>query len=218
MAFVEDDTAGEAQAGVSPFLRVLLMGLAAITAIFALGVVVGITVAAFEKGDISASAAAFAVGAMLAMLASAWLLRRLIIARRSEPVSASVRKSNRLMWLSLIIGVGLGIFLSLGSDLTGAPLDLFANTPVSPAIAAIAIAVWLLVAPVSTVRWFQTIDEHALEAYQFGSLVSLHLFLFAAPVWWFGWRGGFFPEPDMMLLYVAVMVAWCLAWTWRRYR
>ncbi len=131
---------------------------------------------------------------------------------------ASVRKSNRLLWISLFLAGALGMFMALGSDLGGSDFDLTSNQPISPTIAAIVVAVWLVTLPVLTVRFYRTIDEHALEAYKFGALTALHLFFIAAPVWWFGWRGGFLPAPDMMLLYVVLTAAWCVAWGWRRYR
>jgi hypothetical protein len=42
-------------------------------------------------------------------------------------------------------------------------------------------------------------------------------FTFTAPVWWMGWRGGFLPEPDVMILFVAVLVVTWIANMWKRY-
>lgn len=208
----------ETRSSPSPFLRFASMALAMVVGVFALGFILGVGMAVVEEGSLDTPGAALIGGAMIVLAGSAWVFRRMAIAGRDEPVSASVRRSNRLTWISAIVGVGLALFMTLGSEIIGAPFDLYTNDPVSASIAAIAIAVWLPIVPAITWRWYQAIDEHALQAYNFGALVALHLFVVAAPVWWLGWRGGFLPEPDIMLLYIAVLVVWCLAWSWRRYR
>ncbi len=203
---------------LGPLWRVVWMAALALLVVFLAGVLVGIGMRIFEEGAISTRGAVFAVLAAAVIAGSLWFIARLRRATRDEPVPSSVRKSNRLNGLSIILGMALGLFMVLGSALTGTEFDLYSNAPISPTIVAIVIAIWLVTLPMLTLRFYRAIDEHALQAYNFGALVALHLFFFAAPVWWFGWRGGFLPEPEMMLLYLAVLLVWCIAWTWRRYR
>ena len=214
----EPRSEGDATGALGPLARMVLIGTLVVLSVFALGALTGMAVRIFEEDDISTRQLLAGGLAVATIAASLWIIARLRRATRDEPVPGSVRKSNRLLWISLLLGVALGMFMALGSDLGGSDFDLTSNQPISPAIAGIVVAVWLVTLPVLTVRFYRRIDEHALEAYYFGALIALHLFFIAAPVWWFGWRGGFLPAPDMMLVYVVLTAVWCVAWGWRRYR
>ncbi len=97
------------------------------------------------------------------------------------------------------------------------PFAVFSNGPVPLAVAAVAIVGWLLAVALS-LQWHRTVDEHEARTYEFGGLAGLYLYSVLAPAWWLAWRGGLAPEPDSMVIFLAVMLVWGIGWLWRRYR
>ena len=157
----EPRSEGEATGALGPLARMVLIGTLMVLCVFALGALTGMAVRIFEEGDISTRQLLAGGLAVATIAASLWIIARLRRATRDEPMPASVRKSNRLLWISLFLGGALGMFMALGSEMGGSEFDLTSNQPISPAIAGIVIAVWLVTLPVLTVRFYRTIDEHA---------------------------------------------------------
>jgi hypothetical protein len=190
-----------------------------ITLAYLVGYSIGTAGALIEE---SAGSGAFIVGLglpILGCLALVWGLFRLRLWERAEdPVAPKQKRARGLILASLAIGMVLGVVLVWPTFSGGGPLILFSDAPLPAASVAIFLAVWLVLTPLLTWIWWRAIDEHEARAYEFGSLVAIHVYLFAAPAWWFGWRGGFLPEPRHMLIFLAVMLALCLGWAWRRYR
>ena len=50
----------------------------------------------------------------------------------------------------------------------------------------------------------------------FGALLGLYCYAILVPAWWLGWRAGLLPEPQHMLIYLAVLTIWSAGWLWRR--
>lgn len=201
----------------------LLIALVAGTGLlFAAGIVTGVVAGTLERGAIKPVAIAFLVGALIAIAGCAWLLRRALpaILGKASYAGASPRvvRSRKLITLSAAIGGVLGLMLALGSLAQGQePPSVFSNEPMLPWMALAAIAVWLIVVPPLTWRWHQSIDEHEARAYRDGTLAGIYAYCAIAPTWWFGWRGGFLPEPQEMITFSIVMVVWGLVWAVRRY-
>jgi hypothetical protein len=128
-------------------------------------------------------------------------------------------RGNRARWLLIalvIVGIATSIpILTADPELKGrAP---WSNSPLPFVPAMIACAIWGIALPILTLLGRKTADEHTLAGHDFGMMVGGQVFTLVAPVWWMGWRGGFFPEPDVMILFVFVLV---LTWTanmWKRY-
>ena len=63
----------------------------------------------------------------------------------------------------------------------------------------------------------RNMDDFSRAANDFGFMVGGQLFYFAAPLWWLGWRGGLLPRPDVMILFVATLIAVNVANLWKRH-
>ncbi len=67
-------------------------------------------------------------------------------------------------------------------------------------------------------RYHRTMDElQRLDNY-FAGTVGANLFLGGYPVWLILWKGGLVPEPNALVLYLAVWLTTVLAYTWRKLR
>ena len=132
--------------------------------------------------------------------------------------SPRVTRSRKLLTLSGLIGGVVGILLVLGSLATGAePPSMLSNHPIEGWIAIAIIAVWLVVVPPLTWQWHRSIDEHEASAYRDGTLAGMYAYCAIAPTWWLGWRGGFLPEPQEMITFLAVIFVWGVVWVVRRH-
>lgn len=160
--------------------------------------------------------------AALVMLAIAGLagmvFRRLQRITDGGVVGTREKRARSMFSTSLVIGGGLGLLLAAGSIQIDDPLYLYSDKPIPAAIAALALAVWLVLVPLVSWRWWRNIDEHEVRAYSFGGMTALYAYFFITPAWWVAFRGGFVPEPQHMAIFLAVSVLWSIAWMWRRHR
>jgi hypothetical protein len=198
-----------------------LSALLGLILLFSLGAIVGTGVAWFEPGsDSNPATVGILVGIAVAAAAlSFWgLLRLKPWAGADEPMSPKTRKARNLLYASAALGAVIGAVLALGTIDMGEPFGLFSNGPLSRAVVIPILAVWLLVVPVISWQWHRSVDEHEAEAYKFGGIAALYLYAFVTPAWWLAWRAGLVPAPDIMVIYLAVIVVMTVGWFWRRNR
>ncbi len=141
---------------------------------------------------------------------------RLIRSRQKEPLSRSEKRGNYLLIASGLLGGVLSLAMIVGTSMLGAKFDLFSNDPIPGVVATIAIGTWLCIMPWISLAWYRTVDEIERDNSNFGALLALYSYATLAPTWWLGWRGGFLPEPQDMLIYIAVIAIWSIGWLWRR--
>lgn len=130
------------------------------------------------------------------------------------PVAASVRRSRRIMWAAVALGIFIGV-VAVAGDLT--PEGMLSDSPVSVFAALVVLAAWLIVAPIMTLMWWRSTDEHERAAYVDGANVAGHVYLFVVPGWWIAARAGLLPPQDPMLVLVGFMLIWSLVWLYRKY-
>jgi hypothetical protein len=126
-------------------------------------------------------------------------------------------RGRRIRWT--LVGCGLvgGVStVPLINTQEGGTL-LFGNGPVPATSALITLAIWALIIPVLMIVFRRNADEVTREANNFGFSVGFQAFAYAAPVWWMGWRGGFVPQPDVMILLIASLVVATLANLWKQF-
>jgi hypothetical protein len=183
------------------------------------GVAVGFTQAWSEDGNRSFSAAAWGVTALWALLVvlCIWLLVGGI--RQSRAAGADMppreRRSLRIVLVCMAIGVVVGVAMTLGS--AGTPTGLLSDGPLSPGIAWLLTAIWVLPLGFTTIWWLRAIDEHERAAYREGAEHAGHALLILAPAWWLLHRGGVVPAPDAVIMITAFAFIWVGVWAWRKY-
>lgn len=113
-------------------------------------------------------------------------------------------------------GIAISVILNLGVDGRTSLSTLFSNTPLPPMTAAAVVGLWLIAMPIFIIFGRRNADEHALQAGDFGLAIGAHVFALIAPAWWMGARGGMLPEPDVMVIFIAVMAVTTIANIWKR--
>src|SRR5688500_9781454 len=148
---------------------VALSAVLGLVVLFSFGAVVGATTAWVESPEnwgeaVLAIAGAVAVGGF----ATLGLLMLKPRAGRGEPISPKIRKANKLLLLSGVLGGVIGAALALSSISAGDPWAMFSNSPLPASVVFPALAVLLLIVPVISWQWHRSVDEHEAESYKFG--------------------------------------------------
>lgn len=131
-----------------------------------------------------------------------------------EPLSRSTKRSRNLILVMFVMGVILMFLLGLNEP------DLFSlhpNEPVPTYPALIAIVLWLIAAPIITLMWWRSTDEHDRASYAEGANIAGHAYIFVAPSWWVATRAGLLPEQHPMIVLLIVASIRSAAWIYRRY-
>lgn len=200
-------------------LRRKLFAIAAgIATLAVLGYAAGYTAATAENCEFALSDAA-----MIALLVAltglcAWIAVKLWPASGTERLGPRTRRAQSWFYWSVAFGGVLGAALSIVMIDVDDPFVLLGDGPLPALPIAIAIIAYLTIVPIISWRWWQNIDEHEADAYRFGALLAATLYLFVTPSWWFAWRAGLVSEPQHMLIFLGITLAWCAGWAWRRYR
>jgi hypothetical protein len=134
----------------------------------------------------------------------------------SGPASPAMRRTNRLYWLKEGLATVAMLVVVLGATPKGHPFMLFSNGPIPLWVALVAVPSWLL-ARVLREGWRNSADEHERRASDFGRNAAAGVFLAVTPAWWIAARAGLMPQPDAMVLWIAVMMVSSIGWSWRRY-
>lgn len=134
-----------------------------------------------------------------------------------EPVAPSTRRTNRLLSLSCVVAILAVFALAIGTR-GNAANEIWSNSlNVSPLVAIVAIAVWLLGMALSW-WWYCSADEHDRRANDVGFLAGGGLFIAVTPAWWLAARAGLVPPPDAMVLWFATVIVLGTAYFWHRNR
>lgn len=181
--------------------------------LFIAGMIAGYASVVIEHGgpgliDAAILAAMFATGGAIAY--GIW---RIWPQGNGEPEAPRVKSARKIMIAAVILSIPLGILLALADE----PGSFFSNGPVDPAIALIALAVWLIPLPVMNWLWWRRVDEHEANGYRDSASIAMHTYMYVAPAWWIGTRAGFFPPQDPMVVLVIVCIVWGAAWFAKRY-
>ena len=110
--------------------------------------------------------------------------------------------------------VSLPLIMADGPD--GERISLYGNGPVPAWAATAMVAMWLVVMPALAIFGRRNSDDFGRTTADWASMVGFQFFAIVTPAWWMGWRGGFLPEPEAMLIFVAALVVMTIANTWKR--
>ena len=129
-------------------------------------------------------------------------------------------RGKRMRWVLVaivLLSLAISIPILSSGDVTEGPHPLFSNAPVPAMIAGITLAVWGLLLPPLIIFARRNADEHKLQTQDFGMMVGFQTFSIIAPVWWMGHRGGFFPAPDVMIIFIACTAVAIAVAAWKQY-
>ncbi|KPF65150.1 hypothetical protein [Porphyrobacter sp. AAP60] len=185
-----------------------------IALVFMVGVIAGYSGVMIEHGGPDLTDAAILGVMALVTLVIAYGLWRLWPRGSDEPEAPRVKSARMMLAAVLGLSIPLGIILGM-SD--GAGSSLFSNAPIRPALAAIAIALWLIAGPLLSWLWLKRVDEHEAGAYREGAVTAVHAYMFVTPAWWIATRAGWLPAQNPMLVLLAVSIVWSIVWFNRRY-
>ena len=197
-------------------LRRALLGFGGgITLVFITGLIAGFTSVVIKHGgpdltDIAILAALLLIGA-----AVGYGMWRYWPHSSDEPEAPRIKSARKILIAVMIFSAPLGILLAMSDD--GA-MGLFSNSPVSPTIALIALAIWLIPVPLLSWLWWRRVDEHEANAYRDGALIAAHAYLLITPTWWLGARAGWFPPQDSMIVLLMVSIVWSAVSIVKKYR
>ena len=179
------------------------------------GLLVGVASINLFEGEWDQSDIWFAaIGAPLTLIAFYFLWKWFPDFTMGEP---DTPRARRLHWLVLISGTIGGLSTVPLIDTAQGGSLLFGNGPVPPTRAFLALLMWAVCMPLVIVGYRYNLDEVMREANNFGFSVGFQFFACLAPIWWMAWRGGFLPQPDIMIALVASLVVALLANLWKRF-
>lgn len=197
------------------FLKRALLGIGGgIVLIFIAGMIAGYISAVIDHGPPSLVDAAIIAAMLLAVLAVGSGMWHFWPRSSNEPEAPRVKSVRMILIAAIAVSFPLGIMLGMSDD---SATGLFSNDPISPTIALIAVAVWLIPVPLLTWLWWQRVDEHEASAYREGAFIAVHAYMFIAPAWWLGSRAGWLPAQDPMLVLLAVSIVWSIVSIIRKY-
>ena len=205
-----------------PLWRVIRIALLGLVAVFLVGVAFGFVQAHMERGS---GLSAYFVGILAAVLlfavASLWLVKREFNrSSQQEPLTAKERLNRNILIACGIMGGVIGVSLAVagGTDIAkgGGP---FSSDPLPTGLAIVLVIAIGVLLPAIALYWHRfAIDEQEADAYKSGAVAALYVYMIGAPVWWFAWRGGFAPEPNGVVIYMAIVTVVGVVWLWKKYR
>jgi len=204
---------------MSPTAATVRLFIAFTFGLFALGFLVAIGSRLMDGDGLNWKASIGSLVALLLVAGAIWLVRSTRTAF-SLPRSPKMRRSRLALYIAFggafALGIGVGITGSINKDVDNMGL-LFSSAPITPTLALVAIAGWFVAMALSA-YWHVTLDEIERAEYEFGGNIGMYAYVTIAPTWWLLGRGGLAPEPDGLVIFWLVCIAWAAGWAWRRYR
>lgn len=201
----------------SGLVRAAKIGGAGILAMFFAGGAAGAVAAMVEDHQIyTKGVAVVALFVVAAIAAAAWLFRLLRRAPTAPREAAGVTRARRMLVIAGAIGGVLGLLFAMGG--TGDPGFPVSDAPISPLIALATLAIIGIAVPAVTLVWHRSVDEHEEQVYRFSALIAIYTYFWVSLMWWIAARGGFVPTPDAKAIFAIVFATWGLAWMWGKYR
>ncbi len=199
------------------YVRIILWSVLLCVPLFALGAMMAAVEHISEDGGGWVDYALVAGGILVIAVSVYFLWRWLPDFTMGEP---NTPRGNRMRWVLVAIAVISALItipLLSGGDPADGPHPLFSNAPVAPTIALVTALAWGLLMPPLILFSRRNADEHKLQTQDFGMMVGFQAFSLAAPVWWMGWRGGFLPAPDVMILFAATLAISLIVTIWKQF-
>ena len=126
------------------------------------------------------------------------------------PIGPKTRRWRRAFLIAALLGVVIGVLLSLSAGQAG--LGALGNGPLPPAAALAVVVLYIVFTPFTTYLAHRNADEFERAASGRGALVGIYAYALIAPSWWILERGGLAPPQEPMIVFAIVLTIWGLAW------
>ena len=205
--------------------RTILIVVAFIFGVFAIGMVGGFSYAAFEDGKLPSKPLVWLILAgMIALVAGiGWVL--LILFRSIYPERMS--KFDRRYWKMWAVMAALGLPLGIGIAMLGIQEDasftsmVLSNSAIAPLTAILGSILLTAFLIASLVIYFRAIDDHEERAYLWGSNIAFHFLALAFPLYWLLARGGLVPTLTIgiaLLIILFSCIVQAIVWALFKFR
>lgn len=190
--------------------RIALIVIVAILGLFAVGVVVGLTVALIEDGARTKLTVYVILALSIGLSAvCGWLLAKLVRSMRPASMSSFDRRYWKMWVVIAAIGVPLGIGLAAIAD--DGPGDskwlVLSNAPLAPMTAILASVLLVVMLAFAAIYYHRTVDDHEERAYLWGSTIAYYFLLFAFPLYWLLARGGLVPILGIGIALLIILIS-----------
>lgn len=199
-------------------VRILRLALTTMAIVALFGAAAGFWAGHRNSGGGALSAKAMIVIGLWALAIALLLIPTVRDIRGLSANMQDVPRRERVSLRLLVIAMGAGVvggMMAVVSMETGWLTD--GNGTLSPTLAIIYTALLCTLAPWLTWRWWRAIDEHEQAAYTEGANLAGHFVMFAGLGWWILNRAKLVPEPDVIVLIVAMSFVWTGVWLSRRF-
>jgi hypothetical protein len=127
--------------------------------------------------------------------------------REIGPGEAAARaRSRRLLLYFVVLGAIGGVIGFVTALLEPNSANLLSGRSVPPAFAIVAAIVILVAVVIGSLRYHSVIDEFERRDNLIAATWGANLLLGGYPVWLLLWKGGLVPEPQHLILYLAVLL------------
>ena len=201
-------------------VRFFLLALTTLALLFCVGVLVGVTVAILEHGNVKPRAVAFLVGGSAAAALFAWLAWQLSAHWRRPGRSAYERRYTKMIMILVASGLPIGLLLGMAGD-AQPHNSLFSNGPLDPLFAGIAAATMVILLGGSLIIYHRSIDDHEQQAYLWANSLAFYFLALALPAAWMLARGGLIAPIGIggaMLILLGAFVINFTVWAWLKFR
>lgn len=196
--------------------KTLIAGIGGVVLLFLVAFLAGYVTAMIESGEVPAIIDFAIIGTSLVLIGGvAFGCVKFWPNTGPEPIGPSVKRSRDLMYamIGLSLLAGMAFAVAEGPD----EYTLFSNGPIGSTTAIVALIGWLIIFPIITFLWWQSINEHEASSYRDSSMFAAHAYLFIAPAWWMASRAGWVPDQDPMIVLIIITIIWCAAWIYRKF-
>ncbi|AKM10071.1 hypothetical protein [Croceicoccus naphthovorans] len=195
--------------------RAIVATLFGLVALFLLGVATGVSIAAIERGSLSTKGVvALIISAVVGLVMASFAYGRIRAIMR-EPVGKRTKRARTLTIASVLLGIGIGLALSLGGRDGNPMID---GGALTPEIAIILALVAVIAVPMLTWGWWRALDEHEAGAYSDGALIALNFYASITAAWWLLERASMIEPIQPMTIFLLTLGVWSAVWAWKRYR
>ena len=161
-----------------------------------------------RKGELGFASIAMALPFLLIGLGIiVYAFRKWPTLRVGDPDTPRTRRLGKGVYVLMIFAIGTAMIMVTFMPEARGPNSFFGNGPIPPALGAVMAIGWMVFMPILSIYNRRNVDEVDRSTFEFGETVGFQVFAVLAPVWWVAWRGGFVPQPDVMIIFVIVLVA-----------